>query len=87
MPCPTQGPEQVHGLPRMLLDIQNRGQLAAGFTTYNPHRKQLIDTYKDVGTVAEVFRLNHRGNMTTYAGYAGGMKIPGMSALRHLRPG
>ncbi len=73
--CPDQGMEEVSRLlPRMLLDIQNRGQLAAGMTTYNPRRKQLIDTYKDVGTVAEVFRLNHRGKydslMREYAGRA-----------------
>ena len=38
--CPEQGPEEVSRLvPRMLLDIQNRGQLAAGMTTFNPHRK------------------------------------------------
>ena len=58
----------------MLLDIQNRGQLAAGMTTYNPNRKQLIDTHKEVGTVSEVFRLNHRGKflslMEEYAGSA-----------------
>ncbi|MCD4726304.1 MAG: amidophosphoribosyltransferase, partial [Pirellulales bacterium] len=41
--CPEQGPEETSRLmPRMLLDIQNRGQLAAGMTTYNPHRNQLI---------------------------------------------
>ena len=40
-------------MPRMLLDIQNRGQLAAGMTTFNPRRAQLIDTHKDVGTVVE----------------------------------
>ncbi len=61
-------------MPRMLLDIQNRGQLAAGLTTYNPHRNQLIDTYKDVGSVSEVFRLGHRGKseslMEQYAGRA-----------------
>ncbi len=74
--CPVQGTEQASRLlPRMLLDIQNRGQLAAGITTYNPHRKQLIDTYKDVGSVTEVFRLNHRGKydnlMREYCGVAG----------------
>ena len=38
--CPEQGPEEVSRLMiRMLLDIQNRGQLAAGFTSYNPHRR------------------------------------------------
>ncbi len=35
--CPEQGPEEISRLmPRMLLDIQNRGQLAAGITTYAP---------------------------------------------------
>lgn len=73
--CPEQGPEEVSRLmPRMLLDIQNRGQLAAGMTTYAPHRNQLIDTYKDVGNVSEVFRLSHRGKfeslMEEYAGCA-----------------
>ncbi|MBU4273169.1 MAG: amidophosphoribosyltransferase [Planctomycetes bacterium] len=73
--CPEQGPEETSRLmPRMLLDIQNRGQLAAGLTTYNPHRNQLIDTYKDMGSVSEVFRLGHRGKseslMEQYAGRA-----------------
>ncbi len=62
-------------LPRMLLDIQNRGQLAAGMTTYHPDREHLLDTYKELGTVTEVFRLAHRGKveslMTRLAGYAG----------------
>ena len=53
--CPEQGPDEVSRLiPRMLLDIQNRGQLAAGITSYHPHRDQLIDTHKDIGSVAEV---------------------------------
>lgn len=73
--CPEQGPEQVSRLvPRMLLDIQNRGQLAAGITSYNPARNQLIDTHKDVGSVTEVFRLAHRTDcealMQEYAGRA-----------------
>ena len=73
--CPEQGSQEVSRLmPRMLLDVQNRGQLAAGMTTYDPHRKQLIDTYKDVGTVTEVFRTNHRAKfeslMREYAGRA-----------------
>jgi amidophosphoribosyltransferase len=58
----------------MLLDIQNRGQLSAGMTSFNPKRNQLIDTYKDLGGVSEVFRLNHRGKfeslMRKYAGRA-----------------
>jgi amidophosphoribosyltransferase len=61
-------------IPRMLLDLQNRGQLAAGFSTYRPDRDQLIETYKEIGSVIEAFRLNHRGKyeslMTKYAGPA-----------------
>jgi len=45
-------------MPGMLLDVQNRGQLAAGMSTYNPDRPQLLDTYKAVGTVAEAFRMS-----------------------------
>ena len=73
--CPEQGREHASRLiPRMLLDIQNRGQLAAGITTYHPERNQLIDTHKDIGSVAEVFRLSHRAKsealMNEYAGRA-----------------
>ena len=46
--CPVQGPEEVSRLmPRMLLDIQNRGQLSAGMTTFSPDRRQLLETHKD----------------------------------------
>lgn len=74
--CPEQGPHHVSRLlPRMLLDIQNRGQLSAGLTTYDSSRDQLIDTHKDVGSVTEVFRLAHREEcerlMAKYAGRAG----------------
>jgi len=73
--CPTQGPDEISRLvPRMLLDIQNRGQLSAGITTFNPDRKQLLETHKDVGGVSEVFRMSHRGKyeslMKQYAGRA-----------------
>src|SRR5246127_5155641 len=73
--APLSGSEQVSRLmPRMLLDLQNRGQLAAGFTTYNPQRQQILETYKQIGTVLESFRLNHQGKfeniMKHYAGRA-----------------
>jgi amidophosphoribosyltransferase len=61
-------------IPGLLLDIQNRGQLAAGMTTYNPMRNQLIDTHKEVGQVTEVFHMNHSAAaesiMQEYAGRA-----------------
>ena len=71
----SHGPDQISRLlPRMLLDIQNRGQLSAGLTSYNPERSQLIDTFREVGSVSEVFRLNHQGKadslMERYAGRA-----------------
>ncbi|MFO0940886.1 MAG: amidophosphoribosyltransferase [Pirellulales bacterium] len=73
--CPEQGPDEISRLlPRMLQDIQNRGQLAAGMTAYNPSKPNLLDTMKDIGTVAEVFRLSHRGKsealMAEYVGPA-----------------
>src|SRR5689334_8745278 len=73
--APPAGPEQVSRLvPRLLLDLQNRGQLAAGFSTYSPHRDQILDTFKQIGTVIEAFRLNHQGKydniMREYAGRA-----------------
>ena len=74
--CPEQGPDEVSRLmPRMLLDIQNRGQLAAGMTTYNPG-PQPADRHPQGGghASAEVFRLSHRGKyeslMQEYAGRA-----------------
>ncbi len=79
--CPKQGPEEVSRLmPRMLLDIQNRGQLAAGMTSYNPQRKQLIDTHKEVGTVAEVFRTNHRAKHESLM-----QQYVGRAAIGHVR--
>ena len=73
--CTFHGREHVSTLmPRMLLDLQNRGQLAAGFTTFSPTRNQLIDTHKEVGSVAEVFHTSKREKftrlMTEYAGRA-----------------
>ncbi len=67
-------------LPRMLLDIQNRGQLAAGMTTYDPSRDQLIDTHKDVGSVSEVFRLSHLGKREALM-----QEYAGLAAIGHVR--
>ena len=49
LPGETSSLAPLHGrnavsrlIPRLLLDIQNRGQLAAGMTSYHPDRNQLI---------------------------------------------
>ena len=36
--CPGEINGATRLLPRMLLDMQNRGQLAAGVSTFNPER-------------------------------------------------
>ena len=64
----------------MLLDIQNRGQLAAGMTTYNVDRPSLLSTRKDVGTVTEVFRLNHRAKCESLM-----RNMAGRAAIGHVR--
>jgi amidophosphoribosyltransferase len=71
--APLAGADQVSRLmPRLLLDLQNRGQLSAGFATFNPRREKLLDTYKQIGIVTEAFRLNHQAKaesiMREYAG-------------------
>jgi len=44
-------------IPRLLLDMQMRGELSAGITSYNPARSHILSTHKDLGTVNEAFRL------------------------------
>src|SRR6185436_1832644 len=64
----------------LLLEIQNRGQLAAGITVYRPGHPQLIDTYKNVGTVTEVFHLNQQADTIALMD-----KYAGVAAISHLR--
>jgi amidophosphoribosyltransferase len=79
--CPAQGQDEVSRLlPRMLLDIQNRGQLSAGITSWNPDRTQLLSTSKDVGTVSEVFRMSHRGKYESLM-----EQLAGRAAIGHVR--
>lgn len=69
-------------IPRMLLDMQNRGQLSAGLSRYhpNPKNKQLIDTYRELGSVQEVFRLSHSGKSHNLM-----KKYSGPAAIGHVR--
>jgi amidophosphoribosyltransferase len=79
--CPDAGPDEVSRLiPRMLLDIQNRGQLSAGMTGYNPDRRWILTTHRDVGMVSEVFRLNHKGKAESVM-----KKTIGRAAIGHVR--
>ena len=47
-------------LYKLMLNLQNRGQLSAGITTFDPDRAQILDTYKDLGHVNEVFKTSNR---------------------------
>ena len=76
----TEQNEASRLIPRLLLDIQNRGQLAAGMTTFSPARNQLIDTHKDVGTVTEVFHLNHPAECENLL-----REYAGPAAIGHVR--
>ncbi|MFO0843678.1 MAG: amidophosphoribosyltransferase [Gemmataceae bacterium] len=79
--APLDGPEHVSRLmSRLLLDLQNRGQLAAGFSTYNPRRDRLLATYKQIGTVIEAFRLNHRAKYESIM-----QEFSGRAAIGHVR--
>ena len=79
--CTEDGPRHISRLlPRMLLDIQNRGQLAAGMTTFDPDRPSLLKNRKDVGTVTEVFRLNHRAKAEALM-----RTLAGRAAIGHVR--
>jgi amidophosphoribosyltransferase len=79
--CPSQGPDEVSRLiPRMLLDVQNRGQLSAGMTSWGPGRQQLLETYRGLGSVSEVFRLSHRGKAESIM-----KQCIGRAAIGHVR--
>jgi len=81
-------------IPAMLLDLQNRGQLAAGLTSYNPDRMQVLDTFRDIGTVSEAFRMSHPAKFTSILSeYAGRAAIGhtryatcGLEDARHAQP-
>jgi amidophosphoribosyltransferase len=77
--APIPGEQKLAGkpstlIPGMLLDLQNRGQLAAGFSTYSTERAQLLDTFKYVGSVTEAFQMTRPDRyetvMSEYAGNA-----------------
>ena len=67
-------------MPAMLLDLQNRGQLAAGYSAYYPLREQIISTVKDLGGVTEAFRMSHPGKHESIVS-----EHDGIAAIGHTR--
>ena len=74
-------PDNVASLmPAMLLDLQNRGQLATGYSAYEPERQQIIKTAKDLGGVNEAFRMSHPGKHRAIV-----EEHSGVAAIGHTR--
>jgi amidophosphoribosyltransferase len=46
---------------KLLLNLQNRGQLSAGVASYSADREKLLKTYRNIGQVNEVFKMNSTG--------------------------
>lgn len=67
-------------VPSALLDLQHRGQLAAGMTCFNPERPQRLMTHKDTGSVREVFRLMHAAKARAIVD-----EHAGVAAIGHVR--
>lgn len=65
---------------RMLMDLQTRGQLSAGITTYSPKRDELLKTYKGVGSVDHVFGLSREGVIEGLES-----EFDGVAAIGHSR--
>ena len=67
---------------RMLLDMQNRGQLSAGISRFHPNavNGQLLDTFRDLGSVQEVFRLAHSAKAENLM-----RRYSGPAAIGHVR--
>ncbi|MFA6065007.1 MAG: amidophosphoribosyltransferase [archaeon] len=51
-------------LYKMLVQMQHRGQLSAGITTYHENERVILRTHKDLGLVNHVFRAEHKGKFT-----------------------
>ena len=67
-------------ISRLLLDIQNRGQLAAGMTRFSPRQHEILSTHKDVGSVNEVFELAHKERSEALIN-----RYSGIAAIGHVR--
>ena len=50
---------------KMLVQMQHRGQLSAGITTFHPDAHLILKTHKDLGLVNHVFRAEHKGKFNS----------------------
>lgn len=64
----------------ILLDLQNRGQLSAGLTSYHPDRDRLLETHKEIGNVGQVFRMYRSSKYMSLVD-----RFAGTTAIGHTR--
>jgi len=67
-------------LYKLLLNLQHRGQLSAGITSYDSQNSEPLRTYKRIGSVNEVFKLKVKGE--THRLFE---KYSGASGIGHVR--
>jgi len=62
------------------MDLQNRGQLSAGLTSYRADRPMLLKAHVENGSVMEVFRLSHPAKAANLMA-----DLAGTAAIGHTR--
>ena len=50
----------LYYLYKLLLNMQNRGQLSTGFTSFNKNNAQLLMRYRHVGSVNQLFKTHNQ---------------------------
>ncbi|MCM8534419.1 MAG: amidophosphoribosyltransferase [Lentisphaeraceae bacterium] len=66
-------------IPLMLQDMQNRGELSAGITTFDPKRPHILRNYKALGQVKEAFSIDaHNAKEIEHV-------MSGCAAIGHVR--
>ena len=76
--CRQQGVAPL--VPRLLMDLQNRGQLSAGLASYCADRPLLLKTHVENGPVMEAFRLSHPAKAADLMA-----DLAGTAAIGHTR--
>jgi amidophosphoribosyltransferase len=70
----------VHNdIPLMLQDMQNRGELSAGMTTYDPQRPHILRNFKALGQVKEAFARDAHNTSEL------DLVMSGCAAIGHVR--
>ena len=67
-------------LYKMLIQMQHRGQLSAGITTYQPNENLILRTHKDIGFVNNVFRTEHKEKFNSIM-----QKMTSTKGIGHVR--